>query len=303
MAGGKSRTVYFLQPILRDGKGELRSLDPTFWTDLHERVRTKTTRERMMTYRERRYRGSAREEVAPAEKYLYVGKRRVASDWPDTALADADEEPLEIDGDLVEPMYVVPVRGRGNYAAFMRTSGGPTFAAFEEWVLHVLGLIDTEYTFELTPYVRRDELQRLRDADGVHKLRLKFEPDALAGLEGGGRIAAAAHQMQAIGGGGVDVEVAMSFGHFTPDGSGAGMYASELERALSVPGIKKAEATLVTRRPDGSFERDKVEFFRDRVTHKVPVGDSELARQTAPVVLRAMHEAIQQFRRELAQDD
>lgn len=304
MAGGKTRTVYFLEPILLDKQNKLVELKPSFWDDIFVRLEGLATAKRLVTYRGRRYRASARSEKSPAESYIYFGKRRVAADWPDTAVGESDEEPLDLEGDLVEPMYLVPVRGATNFAAFMRTSGGPSFSAFEEWMHHAFDLTKKGFSFSLRPYVRKDDYVRLQRAAGVSKLHMKFGPDALTDTTAeDGRIAAAAKAIQAIGGGGVDVEVSMSFGHATPDGLGSDAFARELEKALKVAGIKKADATLLNQKPDGTFDRDQVEFFRDRVTYSVPVGDSELSRQTPPVVLRAMHEAIVEFRRDLEHND
>lgn len=300
MAGGKTRTVYFLEPIIVDKSGQKIELDPGWWDSLWGQLREMPASRRLVTYRDRRYRASAKTEVAPAESYFYFGKRRVTADWPDTSVGDGDEQPLDLDGDLVEPMYLLPVRGVGNYAAFMRTSGGPSFSAFEAWVMHALDLTTMGFSFTLRPYIRKDDYIRLQQAAGVSKLHMKFGPEALMDTtEDDGRIAAAAKAVQAIGGGGVDVEVSMSFGHATPDGVGSDRYARELEKALRVAGIKKAQATLLNHEPDGSLDRDQVEFFRDRVTYSVPVGDSELARQTPPVVLWAMHQAVVEFRRDV----
>ena len=47
---------------------------------------------------------------------------------------------------------------------------------------------------------------------------------------------------------------------------------------------------------DGSLIRDEVDFIRDRITFRVEVGEPENQRPTPDVVLRALAEAVAQYR-------
>lgn len=299
MSQGKPRNVYIVEPVLLDQSGVAQGITPGFWEALHVQVAGLAVRQRLITYRSRRYRGAARTCASPAVDYLYLGKRRPGVDWPDTADGDADEEPLSLPGDLVEPLYLTPVSGT-NYSAVMRSSAGPTFQAFEAWVDQVLQLHQTNWSFRLRPYVRRDDIERLRSATGVSKFSIKYDPGALDDVQPVGEISSALKAVQRSGAGGVSVAVEVSFGHATPDETASRLYAEEIDALLEIGGVKKASATLLHVNQENQLSRDYVEFLNDRVVYTVSVGDSEAERQTPSVVLAGMGEAIQRFRSLLA---
>ncbi|MCR6706574.1 MAG: hypothetical protein NVV66_18425 [Cellulomonas sp.] len=305
-----TRKVYFLEPVVVNPDDSIEDIRVGFWPELHKRVSTLPTRDRFMTFNGIRYGGSARSETSPVADYLYLGLRRRPADFPDHAPDDAsDEEALDVPGSLVEPMYVREVPGT-NLAAFFRTSGGPSFRACERWISQVLGLGGAgAESIGLRPYVRGDALRRLADSDGVAKLEIKFEPDALRGNAAGQGIASALSQIDEIGAGGVSIELGVSFGQARPSEIGAERYARELERLLETPGIRRAEATLLTARPkpakagqsqpEYSFQREHVNFLRDQVVHNVRLSSDETVRRTPSLVLSAMGEAVQEFLKDL----
>lgn len=278
---GRERSVFFLEATLVEPDGSVVEIDPGFWERLHARLRTTGANKRFLTLSQIRYGGAARSHPSPAVDFIYLGKRRRRSDFPDHAVNDEqDEVALDVPGDLVEPLYIVPVTGT-NYAAFMRTSGGPTFDACERWVSHQLDLKEDSTQFELRPYVRRDAVERLRNASGVARLNLVFEPGSLDGQRHpSGQLAEALRLAESIGGAGASIEFGVTFGRATPSEHGAEAYARELEKILQVAGIRRATATLLNRKPAEApgrapkYARDKVNFIRDQVVHRVTVGDS-----------------------------
>ncbi|GAA1404035.1 hypothetical protein [Oerskovia paurometabola] len=292
MARGRQRTIYFLEPVIINGDGSVHEIDENFWQRLQSYVQSRDAEQRTFVNYGRRYRGAARSEPVSGDNYLYIAKRRPPSDFPDVVRGD-DEEQFDIDGSLMEPMYLRGF-GQNNYVAVLRSSAGPTFEAAQKWIAHVMGLVDREQTFELRPVLRRDAAEKLAAAAGVSNLHVKFEPDALT--EQPGQIAGALRHVQNIGGGGVSVELRLSFGHAQPDHDGAQVYAAELGDLLGTAGMSQAEATLISPRPGGKFAREQVNFLKEKVTEKVTVGDSEEERPTPAVVLAAMREAIQGFR-------
>jgi hypothetical protein len=306
---GKQRPVYFMEAVLWNPDGSVEEIEAGFWPSLHTWVADLPTARRFFTFYGNRYGGSAHTEGSLAEDYLYLGRRRQRSDFPDHAPDDdSDEVALDVPGNLVEPMYAVAVGGT-NYAAFLRTSGGPSFEAFEHWVSHVLGLEKTGQLFELRPYVRQDALDRLAAADGVAKLNLKYDPDTLRSDQGPiHSIEGALKAIEDLGGGGVSIEIELSFGTARPSEIGAERYAQELQRALSTAGLTRARATLLTAKPAGKngrptcFAREKVNFLRDQVVHTVKMGESEADSRTPSLVLSAMAGAIAKFRTDIERD-
>ncbi|MCR6647762.1 MAG: hypothetical protein NVV70_06335 [Cellulomonas sp.] len=298
-----------MEPIVEHADGSVSEFQPGFWDGLHGHVRGLPAAKRLVTWYGTRYGGAARSESSPAVDYVYIGRRRIPADFPDHAADDAsDETPLDIPGTLVEPMYIRSIPGT-NYAAFMRTSGGPSFAACESWLTQVLGYEGTGESIALRPYVRQDSIRRLAESDGVAKLELKFEPDSLRDLaEGDGEIAHALAAVDRLGGGGVSIEVGVSFGRSHPSDAGAERYAKDLQRILGKSGLTRAVATLLTRRPkpskkpnaepEYSFAREHVNFLRDQVVHSVRIKGDETVRRTPSLVLGAMGDAVQQFIRE-----
>ncbi|MFI7165321.1 hypothetical protein ACIBM3_22950 [Rhodococcus erythropolis] len=295
---GKNRTVHILEPFLTDKHGVNKDIGPGFWKELFERVAGLDANERAKIIRDTRHRGAARTNVSPAVNYLYVGKRRPQRDWPDSAKDDGDEVPLELDGDLVEPLYILQV-GDTNYAAFMRSTGGPTFSATAEWIQQVAG-ISSDYEFGLRPYVRNDDLIRLRESAGLVKLDLKFEPGSTMPDPEGGDIMRALNSLQREGGNSVSIAVELSFGNSIPDDGTARSLANQVDKILETGGLSRAKATALKTNVDGTFGKDYLDFIQDRVTYTVEVGRTDSEPQTPDVVLAAMSEGVDRFQRQLS---
>ncbi len=119
----------------------------------------------------------------------------------------------------------------------------------------------------------------------MSKLRLKYDPPgALRGEAGNERsvIERALRSVEDQLGGGVSVDVEISFGRATPDDGGvAEAYARELEKNLSIPGVTQARATLIKDAARGSGgSREPVNFLRDQVVMRVPMIEDSAASRT-----------------------
>jgi hypothetical protein len=295
---GRVRKVYFLEPFFRDGDGLTHDAPDGFWQSFFKYLETLTSEDRSKRINQNRYRGNARTVGSPAVRFLYIGKRRPRQDWPDTAVGGADEQPLEVDGELIEPMYLLPV-AKTNYVATLRSSGGPTFAAAEEWIGQVLQSQGDPMDFFLRSVVRHDALARLAHSAGVTMLDLKLTGGATVPHDAG-KISTAVHELQSQGGVDLAIGLKLSFGHVTPDSGTARELAKDVERILrDGHGIKSAIAKVIETNKDGSISKDEVQFMNDRVTYNVAVGRSETEAQTAETVIAAMSTAVTTFMQQL----
>lgn len=303
---GRKRRIYFFEPVEVDAADRVTTFDETFWPSFHDHVHGLAiddgglNRERLrLKYLGNKYSGSARTEVSPAERFFYVAKARPGSDWPDVELPDEGTSPLSLtdpSASLVEPAYLLPVWGT-SYVAALRTSGGPSWSALENWIGAVSGRVSQESRFALRPYVRLDQLERLHESLGVSKVHLKLDPGSqtLSSVEG--VIAKALKGVQDLGAGGVSVELGLSFGRATPDEAAAEEIAQQVEKLVRNVRFKTARATIMQMNSDGvNYSKQNIDFYADRVTGSEYVGTNEDEVPTAPVVLKAMTEAIRKFR-------
>jgi len=303
VAPTKQRTVYFFEPVVLDQAGNVQPIEPGFWSDLHDRIAGLDEDHRRGEFFGRRHAGSAREEVAPAEKYIYVGKLRPGADWPDVSGDDGAIASLAstgFSGSLIEPAYLLGVSGT-NYVAILRSSAGPSFTAISRWLNMVAGFGTESERLELRPYVRRDQLERLGRAQQAAKVHLKVDPGVMTDEQPAGELGQALKLAQSAGAGGASVELTISFGNARPtDGAGEDLI-SDLRELLvtSQTPFKKAEATVIVEDEAGALVRDKIDFALDRITVRQQVGASEDEEPTPTVVLQAMLQAITRFRSEL----
>ncbi|BBY38466.1 hypothetical protein MMAN_26000 [Mycobacterium mantenii] len=295
---GRERTVYFLEPFFRDSNNEAHDAPQGFWVSLMDHVQTLSAADRLKRISSVRYRGNARSVGSPEVRFLYIGKRRNRQDWPDTSVGGADEEPLEVDGELVEPMYLLPVPDT-NYVGVLRTSGGPTFAAATEWIGQVLQSQGDEMDFFLRSVVRHDALDRLHGSAGVSMLDIKLAAGAFV-PEDAGRISSVVDTLRAQGGADLSIGIRLSFGNAAPDTGTARELARDVERVLrGGNGLKNVVAKLIENKNDGSISKEELHFLNDRITHKVMVGQSEAELPTAEVVINAMSQAVTTFKAQL----
>lgn len=301
MPSGKQRTIYFFEPVILDQNDVAQEIEDGFWKSLFGHVASLKEDDRRTTYRLRKYEGSINATKSPATDYLYLAKLRPGADWPDIRAADGTHGTLASTGavtDLLEPAYLVSVTNT-KYCAIMRSSAGPTFSATEFWLNQVCGFVEMDQRLELRPYVRADQLQRLAAAQGASRIRLHVEAEALDDAQPTSELGQAIAAAQRAVGGGVSLDMTMSFGHASPDGPGGRQLTAAVEDILRAGGVKHAEATLLVQDEDGDLVRDRTDFVRDRVTFVEEVGESEDEQPTPEVVMSAMAEAIKLFKQQL----
>lgn len=300
----RERTVYFFEPIVLDQSDDVQLMPAEFWDVVHERVLHLPEEERRGEYFGRRHIGYAKEEVTPALRYLYLGRLRPGSDWPDVSGEDGEVASLAstgFNGTLIEPAYLLGVGGT-NYLALMRSSAGPSTTAVARWLNDVSGFNELDHRLELRPYVRPDALERLGRAQGAAKIHLKVDPGVMNDASPRDELGRALKIAQEAGAGGVSVELTVSFGNARPtDGAGADLVEGvrELLTGSGAVSLKKAAATVIVENEAGELVRDKIDFTMDRITVRQQVGANEDQEPTPPVVLSAMVKAIQKFREQI----
>lgn len=293
---GKPRTVYLYEPYLLTPKGEVKDVADGVWRAILEKVESLGAADRIKTVSGHSYRGAARVTTTPAARFLYIGRRRDPADWPDHAKDGADELPLSIDGELVEPMYLAPMHGT-NYVATLRTTAGPRHSSAASWISQVIAPADG-MEFCLRPVVRRDALTRLAAADKVASVSVKI--DEFTELpEEGGTFTTALEEMQSLGGTNASITITMSYGHKTADDLTSQAIIGGLGKMVRLPGLRKASAKVAERQADGKVHRAQLDFFNDQIAQRVSVGSSINESQTPEVVMAAMQEAIERFRSNL----
>ncbi|GAA2748770.1 DUF6731 family protein [Amnibacterium kyonggiense] len=299
---GPKRTIYFMEPVVLDAKGKVSPIQVGFWDALHDHVSTLQPASRSAEIFGRRIDGEAAEALSPARKYLYVGKHRPKADWPHAT--DASGVTGAIDSSVVsaiiEYAYLLPVPGT-NYVGLLRSSGGATFSALEAWLTSVCPKLPQGGSVVLRPYVRKDQLERLAKARGASKVELKIDPNTFGTKAPvGGDLAGALAEAQEIAGGGVSVELSLSFGRATPSEAGSENLAKQVQALLKsgIP-LQKAKATVVNEDEHGKLVRDHIDFFRDRVTVTSEVGASEDEAPTPSAAVSAITEATKTFLKRL----
>lgn len=297
---GRERTVYFFS--LAEVNVETEEL--TTWSSealdaLWEHIAELDLQDRRVELRNRDYEGELRVVKDPAVDVLYIGKLRPGSDWPDVRRRSSGNAALGDDEDieaLIEPAYVVRVWNT-DYVAVLRTSGGPTTTAVADWLSSAAGLGD-ETGFQLRPYVREDQLERLQHAQGASRLHLKVDRDVLDDAQPKSQIGRAFKEMQDAADGAVSVEAIISFGHAYPDGPGGEAVAAAVKDYIGKVPLKKAELTALIPTAEG-LKKDTIDFVSDRVTYTQLIGGDEHSQPTMREVALAMSAAIARFKDEI----
>lgn len=300
----KERTVYFFEPIVLDQADKVQTLEEGFWQWVHETVAGLPDVSRRAEIFGRRHVGAARQEVAPALDYIYIGRLRPGADWPDVS-DDAGEiaslASTGFAGSLLEPAYLLGVGGT-NYVAVLRSSAGPSTTSIVRWLNQVCGFGEQGNRLELRPYVRQDQLERLGRAQAAAKIHLKVDPGVMSDADPQDELGQALKTAQSAGAGGVSVELVLSFGNARPtSGAGEDLIAGVRELLASENAVpfKRASATVMVENEVGQLVRDKIDFTMDRITVRQQVGANEDEEPTPPVVLSAMAKAIDKFRGQL----
>ncbi|MFH5824733.1 hypothetical protein [Georgenia sp. AZ-5] len=290
MAAGKTRLVRFYEPWIEEGSN-IRLADADFWHYLHQEASGRPAEERRITVRGTDYFGLASE--VDGTPYIYFGRRRKESDFPDHEFGDDQTGPLPEGLRLVEPMYLVPF-GPGNTVATIRTSGGPTLSAVEKWISRLVFGIEVGATITLTPILRQDAAAKLDRAVAVTKLNVKLDRHVDV-PEGDGRVLTALREASAAAHGEATIDLELSFGGLTPLDGESDDLRTGLQQLAGRPGVKKAKGTVVVPHNNG-IRRQHIDFVKDVITHTVTVGESEMERPSPSGMVGAALEAIDAFR-------
>ncbi|MBF6158973.1 hypothetical protein IU421_04920 [Nocardia cyriacigeorgica] len=292
MTGPKKRTVHFFDPVRVMPDGTEVELQTGFWKELHSKVSALESDEQFTTIRGIQYRGAARHCLFTSVDYLYLGKTRETIDYPDSSVGDDDEQPLVLEdgGRLVEPCYLYCVRKPYNAVATLRASGGATISAVETWITRVLRDDLGSDAIELRPVVRNDQMERLAQAESVAKFSVKLDKDRHP-ADSNGTISGAIKDAYESLGTGATMTFEWSYGNSTPTHGAGVKMVDQIRQVLRWNAAKSAEATVLRTDEGGNVVRDQIDFFKDRVSYRVPVGESSEIVQTADVVTAALREA------------
>lgn len=184
---------------------EPKQLESGFWEKFHRDMMETPVQSRQINIRMRKVHGEARIGVSPARRYFYIGGLRNRSEWPDS-LSDETGVVSELAiGDekvsLIEPAYVVPFGHRNQVAVLNMSQSSPRVSTIESWVTAALS---KKYGYGgmlmLTPIINSKVQQRLEEAVGATKFRVKIEPGATIPEVGGGAIGHAARTAKQVSG-------------------------------------------------------------------------------------------------------
>lgn len=299
------RTVYFYEIAQLESDGiQTKNLETGFWPKFHEKTAKLDDESRRLVYYGRKMFGEARNSKSPVADYFYVGKARKGADWPDFSNADGTVSSLPINNDgnvaLIEPAYLLPIDGT-NYIAMIRTSGGPSVQAIQEWINSVMGMISRPETLILRAYVRRDDLARLKRAQGGARVHMKVDANKFDEVAPRGAMASAMKSVQRSMHGGASVEMIVSFGNAKPDNLASDELAEQVREMVDAEVASKLEATLFVPNEDGELVRDKIDFIADRFTAKEKVGQSDDTPISPAVMVSALQSAVRKFREKMHQ--
>lgn len=302
MAGTKTRTIYFFEPIVLDQHDNARPISVNFWDDFHAHVATLSEAEREFTYFGREIEGEARSDGSSAN-YFYLDRRRPGQDWPDARGMDGELGTLAAHGvvqSLHEPAYLLNVSGT-NYIAMVRSSAGPSTSAIARWLNLVMGFQHDGDRLELRAVSRTDQLARLAAAQKASKIHIKVAPGAMANSgQMEGELGQALQMAQSVASGSVSVDMTISFGRVVPDDEAGRALIENVKEILNADtSFKAATASVILENNDGEMVRDTIDFARDRVTIRQQIGADEDEEPTPGVVLSAMFDAIRKFRRQI----
>lgn len=287
-----------MEICLVDENDTISTMEDGFWGDLAGHLQQCSDEDRRTLYRSNVLYGEYRHDPASSIGYTYLGKSRPQVDWPDIqnalgAIGSLTSVP-DVRG-LLEPVYIAPVNGT-NRAAFLRTSGGPTWSAIDVWLNDVTGREKDEPQLHLRPVLREGALERLQSALGVSKLHVKLDPGALGNAPAGGVISSAAQEVEAISGD-LSMELILSFGHATPDNLAAEDLKHQLEHFMREFSFRKSSATLMVDRGTEGVKREKVDFLNDKITSFEDVDMAEDNEPSAQAAARALASAIEKYNR------
>lgn len=301
MSTPKKRTVRFFRPVRQQPDGSIIELAAGFWEGFRAKLDELDSDAQFVAIRGVQYRGAARKSPLSSTKYLYLGKTRESSDYPESSVGDDDEQPLILEdgGRLVEPCYIYVLNRTSNTIATLRSSGGPSLSAVADWITRFYKSVLGDDTIELEPIVRHDQMERLQEAQNIASFSVKIEKDQhLSGAPQDspeGVMAGALRESYESLGGGATMDYSWSFGNSQPAPSRGQRLKREALQILNWKTAKSAKATVIRRDHHGDIIREQIDFIKDKVTVRVPVGESSAIVQSSDVVTAALRQASEKF--------
>lgn len=306
--GKKKRTIYYYSPTWRDKDNYLIDLPGDFWPVLWEEIDELPGSRFSFKYNGREYIVEAKSTASPPAKFIYVGKVRTKDDWPDHR--DQQTSQIDrlaksgIDGHLIEGAYLT-ASGHENVVAIARTQNGPTVSAVSAAISTHYETVKSGAQFELTPFVRKDQLHRLQQASGATRLHLTLDKDVEpSSLDGDDSVSKAITEAKSVDPGNqMTVGLTLSFANHAPPESARKKIQSALINLLgeetASQRFSKAEATVVKIDGDGKLRRDHIDFISDRITIKESFHNDENEQPEPEHILQGMLEANEKFREKL----
>lgn len=304
----KKRTIYYYSPTWRDKDDNPIDIPDDFWKVLWDEIDELSDSSFSFKHYGREYIVKAQSTSSPSARFIYVGKVRSKDDWPD----HQDQQTAQINrlaksgisGHLIESAYLTQ-SGHGNIVAIARTQNGPTVSAISAAISHHFNTSASGAQFELTPFVRKDQLQRLKQASGATKLHLTLDSGTeLSALEGDDNVSKALAEAKAVDlGNQMTVGLTLSFGNYAPPESVQKKIQGALINLLGgdtdAQKFSKAEATVVKVDGDGKKRKDYIDFISDRITIKESFHNDENEQPEPEHILQGMLEANEKFRKQL----
>lgn len=308
---GKKRTIYYYSPTWRDKDENLIDIPEDFWTVLWDEIDELPGSSFSFSHYGREYVVEAQSTTSPPVKFIYVGKVRTKDDWPD----HRDQQTAQINrlaksgigGHLIEGAYLTP-SGHENVVAIARTQNGPTVSAVNAAISHHFNTLASGDQFELTPFVRNDQLHRLKKANGATKLHLTLDSETeFSALEGNDSVSRALAEAKSVDSESqMTVGLTLSFGNYTPPESAQKKIQSALINLLGKEAgaqkFSKAEATVVKIDSNGKLRKDTIDFISDRITIKESFHNDEDEQPEPEHILQGMLEANEKFRKKLREN-
>lgn len=297
-----SKVVKFYEPVLFDQQDEPQLFNHDFWTNALEKLGGLPTSDREYSRNGTTYCGEARVARSPAARYLYVGRLRPPADSPDNyrpgvGIVGPAATP-EPEDQFSEPTIILPF-GTNNYVAVMSPRHGSTrVETLSAWLSEVaLNLDQKDTRFELVPIVDEGVANKLMSADGVTRLYVRIPPDAVVPASGGGELGNALRQAAQSAQPGMYVDVTWSYGHSKGESPGRHSLLT-LARWVAKSGwTNRAEVSMQVEDEATGLRTEAHALFNDKITLQTTFEVEEGRVPSEETVLRALNQAIQEFRR------
>jgi hypothetical protein len=270
------RTVRIYRVVLIDNHGVETNPPKAFWQKVFDTAGAGGAAFEHIVGGGVNLRGQFHRDGAAAPHWIYVGRERDRIDWPDrTTTSNPDPTSIANDADitaLFEPCRLMPI-SKSPYVAIVRSYAGALPSALEQWLSAAYGKVKKDWTIELRPVTRDDQIKRLKESVGVAKIAVALEGDVSA--DSGGKISKAAGELQDAAGFPVRTEIVMSMGN-NKDQVAFASLKKLAQRVIKGGQATRATVTLLEEDSDGNIQRDVVDMFADKLAFAFEVASSNV---------------------------